>query len=140
MITHVTENKQTQKPLIRAILLSSVLLLLGLGSVLYLLYRHPSQEKQLTAHIYQDGQLIETVDLSAVKESYTLTVTASDGGCNTIAVHPGAIGMADADCPDRLCVSMGFTDSSLLPIVCLPHGLVIEVVETESLAPDAISY
>lgn len=140
MITHVTSKKKTESPLFRAILLLFVLLFLGGGSLLFLLFHPSRQTTSLTACIYQEGRLIETIDLSAVTEEYSFTVTASNGGSNTIHVRPGAIGITDADCPDGLCVSMGFANSSLLPIVCLPHELVIEVRPTTDTAPDMISY
>lgn len=140
MITHVTQSEKQKKTAFRAFFLSFLLLLLFIISLLYIFLNRSSRADSLTARIYQDGILLETIDLLAVTESYSFTVNAPNGGCNTIEVRPGAIGMTDADCPDRLCVSMGYADTSLLPIVCLPHGLVIEVEERSAAAPDVISY
>lgn len=137
MITHVTKFMQIEKPVFRALLLSFLLLFLFAVSLLHIFLSRSSHTDTLTARIYQNGILLETIDLSAVTQSYSFTVNAPDGGQNTIEVRPGAIGITDADCPDRLCVSMGYADSSLLPIVCLPHGLVIEI-EEQAAAPDAV--
>lgn len=124
----------------RVLILALLLILLCLISLFAIIYRLPSSRKQLTAYIYQYGQLLKTIDLSAVTSNYTFTVIAEDGGHNEVTVKPGAIGISDADCPDKLCVSMGYADSSLLPIVCLPHSLVIQIKETSENAPDILSY
>ncbi len=140
MITHVTKFKN---PGFRAILLSVFLILLFGASLLYLFWVRSAHTGRLTAYIYQNGTLLTTIDLSAVTETYSFTVDSPDGGYNTIEIKPGAIGIKEADCPDRLCVLMGYADSSLLPIVCLPHGLVIEIKEQAAapgISPDALSY
>ncbi len=140
MITHVTKSKN---PVFRAILLSVFLILLFAASLLYLFAARSPHTGRLTARIYQNGTLLTTIDLSTVTEAYSFTVNSPDGGHNTIEVKPGAVGIKEADCPDRLCVSMGYADSSLLPIVCLPHGLVIEIEEQAAAPdtlPDALSY
>ena len=78
------------------------------------------------ATIYQDGVLVRTVDLSDVKEAYEIELRDGDGR-NVILVEPGKISMADANCPDRLCVRQGAISNGVYPIVCLPHRIVIEI-------------
>ena len=39
------------------------------------------------------------------------------------------IRVKDADCPDKTCVGMGWLSSSSMPIVCLPHKLVIQFTD-----------
>lgn len=124
----------------RAALLVCLLLLLCGLSLAFIFLKDRSQVPALEARIYRDGTLYQTIDLTTVTEPYTITVSAPGGGFNTIQVRPGAIGICDADCPDRLCVKMGYADSSLLPIICLPHSLVIEVVEKEGVKVDGVSY
>ena len=92
-----------------------------------LLFRPAESWTELTAHIYQDGHLIESISLNEVKTSYTFTVTSKDGGSNVIEVRHDAIGIVSADCPDCLCVHQGFVNSATLPITCLPHRLVIQI-------------
>ena len=124
----------------RAALLVCLLLLLCGLSLAFIFLKDRSKVPALEARIYRDGTLYQTIDLTTVTEPYTITVSAPEGGFNTIQVRPGAIGICDADCPDRLCVKMGYADSSLLPIICLPHSLVIEVVEKEGVTIDGVSY
>ena len=85
----------------------------------------------VTAVISQDGVVIEEIDLSRVKEAYRFTLEAADGGHNVIEVEPGRIRVAEADCPDKICVQRGWAEDGLLPIVCLPHRLVIQLEEAE---------
>jgi len=80
------------------------------------------------ANVYQDGQCIYSVDLSLVKESYELVVADGAGG-NTLRIEPGRICIIEADCPDQICVGMGWLAHSASPIVCLPHRLVIRLEE-----------
>ena len=76
------------------------------------------------AHIYQDGKLTETVNLSGVSEPYMFSA-ASGFGVNLIDVEPGRIRVLEASCPDGLCVRQGWVSSGFVPIVCLPNRLVI---------------
>ncbi|MCC8122554.1 MAG: NusG domain II-containing protein [Oscillospiraceae bacterium] len=71
-----------------------------------------------------NGEVIERIDLSAVTEPYSFVVSCPEGD-NTVEVKPGAIRITHADCPDQICVSSGWSGAGSLPIVCLPHKLVI---------------
>ena len=108
------------------IILLCIMALISIASIC-LLFIPSESAKGLTAHIYQDGDLIESIPLSQVKTSYTLTVTSKDGKSNVIEVRQDAIGIVSADCPDRHCVHQGFIKSAALPITCLPHRLVIQL-------------
>lgn len=78
------------------------------------------------AAVYQDGRLLRTIDLWAVEEPYTFTVDGP-AGTNTIEVEPGRIRVARAGCPDQVCVNQGWISNGVVPIVCLPNGLVIQI-------------
>ena len=75
------------------------------------------------ALIYRDGALIESIDLSGVGEPYAFSVGSP--GFNVIEVERGRIRVSDADCSDRYCVRQGWASGGAVPIVCLPHRLVI---------------
>ena len=77
--------------------------------------------------IYQDGELVKTIDLAAVDEPYTLTFERG-GSTNTVSVARGTICVSDADCPDGICVSHGELKTAASPIVCLPNRLVIKFI------------
>ena len=105
------------------ILITGALLLTALLSCL-ILYTGPAPGT--VANIYRDGVPVCSVDLSLVTEPYEFTLT--DGrGVNVIRVEPGRIAVAEADCPDKICVKTGWLSDSAFPIVCLPHRLIIEI-------------
>lgn len=83
-------------------------------------------EARTVATVARDGKVLETVDLSSVEAPYTFEV-ADVRGRNVVAVEPGRIRVVEADCPDRVCVDMGWIDGPGLPIACVPHGLAITV-------------
>ena len=109
-----------------AIILSCVILLILAGSIAAWMIIN-KQEQGKTAEIYQNGVLIKTIQLDTVTSPYTFTVEGENGASNTIEVRPGEIGIIEANCPDGLCINMGFIHSSALPITCLPNKVVIKV-------------
>ena len=80
------------------------------------------------AAIYVDGELYDTVDLGAVAVAYERTVQ-TEYGRNTLRIGPGEIAVIEADCPGNDCVHQGAITDSAIPIVCLPHRLVIQIEE-----------
>lgn len=120
----------------------SFLLLVLLAICVGMLFLRTMHRDAMTAEIYLGGELIQSIDLSRVTEEYTLSIIdPASGGSNTITVRPGSIGITQADCPDKLCVHQGFMQDDLLPIVCLPHHLVIRIVPTDSSnLTDAVTY
>ena len=78
------------------------------------------------AVISVDGEELYRIDLSAVKESYTLDID-TQWGHNTVLVSPGEISVTEADCPDHICVQRGCITGAGIPIICMPHRLIIEI-------------
>ena len=129
----------------RACLLTGCILAILIACVLVLVRRNNTAgvDTPYIACIYQDGQLLQTIPLSRIQQTYTFTLTATGGGSNTIEVSPGGIAITQADCPDQICVLQGRITDSLLPITCLPHRLVIELKPGNPSAdapPDAMAY
>ena len=85
--------------------------------------------------ITQDGELLRTIDLSAVASAEEFTVTYQ-GRSNTIRVEPGRICVIDADCPDHICMQTGWLPECGEPIVCLPNRLIIRMAGSGA---DAVS-
>lgn len=113
-----------------AIMVTVFIGIILIGSIVaYLLLQ--KKEEGLTANIHLNGEMIETIDLSKVKEPYQKEIQCPQGGSNVIEVRHNSIGIIKADCPDKLCQKQGFLDHSAFPIICLPHRLVVEVVHTK---------
>ena len=83
------------------------------------------------ACIYLDGELYREIDLNAVALPYVLEIE-TQYGTNTVRIAHGEIAVTAADCPDQVCVRQGAISDGLVPIVCLPHRLVIEIEEGTS--------
>jgi hypothetical protein len=105
------------------ILLFSALFVIGCGVFLLIKNIHVQNP---VAYIYLKGELIEKIDLNAVAIPYEFTVE-SELGSNTIKVGHGSIAVVEADCPEQICVNQGSISDSSVPIVCLPHRLVIQI-------------
>ncbi|MEY8426930.1 NusG domain II-containing protein [Lachnospiraceae bacterium 46-15] len=116
----------------KTLLLTLFILFILILSAAVLLIRHFTVGKAGTARIYQDGTLIREIDLSNVPAPYTFTITSADDGYNTIKVEQGAIGVSDADCPDKTCRNMGMVRNSAYPVSCLPHKLLIQITDDDS--------
>lgn len=80
--------------------------------------------------VYTDGKEYAQIDLSAVRESYTIPLPG-----NTILVEPGKISMQSADCPDQICVHQGKIHGAG-QITCLPNRVQI-VIRPGANEPDA---
>jgi len=80
-----------------------------------------TQKQGSYAVIAVDGVEIQEINLS--KDGvYTL-----NGGTNTLEIRDGRAHMVDADCPDKLCMYMGYIDSDGQAIICLPNRLTVVV-------------
>ena len=78
-----------------------------------------------TAVISVDGREVRRIDLLAAPDE-TFTVE-SENGYNIVCVKDGKISVIEASCPDKVCVNHGELASELLPIICLPNKMIIEL-------------
>lgn len=114
-----------------------LVVVLSLVAITFIMNYKPSHTQ--TAIIKLGGEVIETIDLTSITTPLTFTVDNGQGGFNTIHAENGKIAITEANCPDQLCVKLGYITNSLLPTVCLPNGLVIEIQdETPNEGLDAI--
>ena len=98
------------------------------GSAVFILLQR-GRAPAPVARISRDGVLLEEIDLSQVDEPYSLTLE-DDSGRNVLSVERGRVCVSEADCPDQVCVKQGWVSNGAVPIVCLPHKLVVELVGT----------
>ena len=80
---------------------------------------------KLTAEIYVDGKLEETIDLSAVDKEYKITPSTEPRV--EITVGKGEIYFSHAECKDKLCVKSGKLTSGGETAACLPARVVISL-------------
>ena len=109
------------------IILIAAIVLVSAAAALWL---HSRGGDAVIANIYVDGECVRSIDLSSLKETELFTVSGPAGD-NVIQAAPGRIRVSHADCPDQICVHMGWlTSEGGMPIVCLPNRLVIELEDT----------
>lgn len=108
-----------------------LLISMVLASVLGILWMAQDKPPSLFATLTIGGVVLERIDLSNVTTPYEFWVEEVEGQKNLISVKVGEIGVAEANCPDGLCIAQGFSSGTGRPIVCLPHRLVIDFSENE---------
>ncbi|MCR4895319.1 MAG: NusG domain II-containing protein [Lachnospiraceae bacterium] len=138
------QDSRNPKPNTLVFLLSAVLLILCLGSLVWigLAERTAAGKSALLAVISSEGAEDLVIDLSAVKEPYVLRIDAAGGGYNLLRISKEKVEVLEASCPDKICMRSSAIPGTHLPIVCLPNRLVIRYknVPADSAGIDAISY
>ncbi|MCC8064089.1 MAG: NusG domain II-containing protein [Clostridiales bacterium] len=119
------------------LILLAIVVLAGLAlTAAYGLSRMGSADAaELTVVVRQDGEVTAAYPLSQ-DGSYTIT---SEDGVNYLVIEDGAAWIADADCPDRLCVKQGKIRYAGDSLICLPHSLVVEITGSDGLNLDGVT-
>lgn len=92
----------------------------------------------------QGTQVVATVDGQEVGR-WLLSdsvdqVIETESGRNRLIIEEGKASIAEADCPDGICVKQGNISRTGQTIVCLPHKLVIEITgKAEEKGLDAVA-
>lgn len=105
------------------ILLLKCVLLISIAAALFISHRSADN---VTANIYKDGELLQSIDLSQVGEAYSVQISG-EAVENTVLVENGRICVSSATCPDQVCVRQGWISTGIVPVVCLPNNLVIRI-------------
>ncbi|MBP2649614.1 MAG: hypothetical protein H6Q74_439 [Firmicutes bacterium] len=90
-----------------------------------------------TAEIYKDGRLIDSLVLRSNYRQVVRVGTETD--YDIIESDNGRVRVVEADCPDQLCVRMGWINSAPAEIVCMPNRVVVKVVSKERSDIDEIA-
>lgn len=115
------------------LLIGGILLIAGMAAVLFSLKaRQPGAVIQI-----RTGDAI-TGEYSLAEET-ELVLDGADGGKNTLVIRGGEVWMTEADCPDRLCVKQSRISKNGQMIVCLPHKIMITVIDGEEPELDAVA-
>lgn len=79
-------------------------------------------------YIIEDGEARETDMYTSISDLGT-EVYANKHDINLILIKDGAVSCSESNCDNQVCVHSGRMtgSSSDFPIVCLPHGMAIEV-------------
>lgn len=112
---------------VRIIAVCVLILLVCSAAALFIILR-PSDSTFV--QIIQDNQVIYSFDISKEKNR-TFRIEYPQGGWNEVKIENGGISICDTDCPDHTCVKTGKLRYENVPIVCLPHKLVIRFADKE---------
>ena len=94
-----------------------------------------SKSENPQAVITVDGEIIETIDLSSVREK--IVITPETDPKVVIVAENGKIFFESAECEDKLCVNSGSLEKGGDTAVCLPAKTVITVTGSDV---DAVVY
>lgn len=114
------------------IILISIVLLLGTFA---LVFQHFAMKTGRMVKVYIDGEEVNSFSLD---ENIEYKISASDreaGSENTdefekyniLVIKGGKAYISEADCTEQICVKHNAISKTGETIVCLPHGLVIEI-------------
>ncbi len=90
-----------------------------------------------TVVIERDGKEIARFPLREDR-TVRLPETAAEG-YNVLEIAGGRVRVAEADCPEQICVQQGWISRFGEQIVCLPHRLVIRLAGKDSGEMDAVA-
>jgi len=98
------------------------LILLSAAAALLVLWNSADTDA-LTAHIYVEGELFESVYLQDSQEMSILTAQ----GHNVLGLEPDGVRMISADCRSGDCVHMGKITRPGQLIACLPNRVIVHL-------------
>ncbi len=102
----------------------AVILVILVAAALFWFFR-AQQTDRLEAVITVNGETVETIDLSAVKEKRIIELDTDPKV--VIAAENGAIYFESAECDDKLCINCGKLSRKGDTAVCLPAKTVVTV-------------
>ena len=107
--------------------------IIGIAGSVFVLRKSDGKEVIIT----RDGQELYRLDLTKYEKPYEIEIKGEEG-TNKVLIENGRIRMSYADCPDNTCVKMGWLKSKAMPVVCLPHHIVINFSD-DSDSPDGVT-
>lgn len=106
------------------LLLIVVLVLIGVGTLLYNQLIVPKRGQATNVIVEIDGEVVGELDLSKDQDELRFE---TKHGFNTVEIKDGQVRVTAADCPDLLCVHTGWRKHVGQIIVCLPHYFVLKI-------------
>ena len=104
------------------IVILSLLLVAVVSLVLVLVFK---TSKNLTAKVYVQNEVVETIDLSK-KEDHEYIIHGLQGDVH-VHTHDGKIAVVKSNCPHQDCVKMGYVGETNRPIICAYNAVYITI-------------
>jgi hypothetical protein len=112
----------------REMIIIGIILLAAVGALLFMRLSG-TKSNQLYVKITVDGALYDTIPLT--DDLDTEFTISTDLGENHVVIKDGTVDVDWADCPNQVCVNTKSAEYLYDTIVCLPHKLIIEIVDKE---------
>lgn len=110
------------------IILISVIVVFAISAAISVYILRPTNNKKVV--VIRDNTELYSFDLSTTKDE-KIRIEYEGGGYNIIEIKNGEIRISEADCPDKTCVKTGTLKSEEMPVVCLPHHLILRFSDDE---------
>lgn len=110
------------------IILISVIVVFAVSAAISVHILRPTNNKKVV--VIRDNTELYSFDLSTAKDE-EIRIEYEGGGYNIIEIKNGEIRISEADCPDKTCVKTGTLKSEEMPVVCLPHHLILRFSDDE---------
>lgn len=93
----------------------------------------------------KDPQAVVTVEgreygIYPLTKEGTVNIELADGSYNILVIEKGMADIADASCPDKVCVRHKPIDKNGETLVCLPNKVVVEIKNAAESGVDASTY
>ena len=111
------------------ILVASILVIAGIGFLIYMSF---GTQTAGLVKVTVDGEVFGTYSLEKEQE-----IEINDFNC--LIIKDGYADMAEADCPDQICVEHKPISKNKETIVCLPNKVIVEIVGGEDAELDAVA-
>ena len=104
--------------------LIAALALAVLGSGAWLIFgQNAADDPRVVIEV--DGEIYADYDMDEVKG--IIPISTPNGGENRVCVQEDLVFMDSANCPDQTCVKQGVIKDGTVPIVCLPHKVIVRI-------------
>ena len=104
--------------------------------VSYGLRIHSMMNNGSTIEITVDGKVYGRY---ALEQDQRIPVEIDDETKNIVVIADGEAYMAEASCPDKLCIHQGRIESRSQSIVCLPNRVIVTVIDGEEPEIDSMT-
>ncbi len=105
----------------------AIIILAAIGLFAFMFLRPTETDDGPYALISVNSRVYQTIDLGTTESG---EYSYFDAGVEyTVEVLDGEIRMKHIDCPDEVCIATGWTNSTYLPVICLPNKVSIEVYD-----------
>ena len=109
----------------KEILIFAIIFVIAVASIVFMELRPASDTKTLLITV--DGEEYKRISIDTSTNA-SFTIETPDG-YNNVVITNGSVDVVSADCKNQVCVNTKEATKAGDIIVCLPHKVVIEIVE-----------